>query len=81
MVEVTHIAVFTANASGVGVENFAYIWFHNKTVISGQSNSDLILNGVTENSNGKYRCIVSNLYGDTAKSFSAKLIVQGEYLL
>jgi len=77
-VEVTYTAVFTAIANGVGVESFAYIWFHNDTVISGHKNPVLILNDVTESSNGKYQVNVTNLCGDTSKSNYAELIVYGK---
>ena len=62
-VEVTHTAVFTAKAAGLGQENFTYHWQRtsNKTTIFNEST--LVLTNVTKSEN--YICIVTNEYGDT----------------
>lgn len=65
-VEVTHTAVFTAKAAGLGQEKFTYHWqktSNKATIFTGPT---LVLTNVTKS--GNYICIVTNEYGDTASN-------------
>ena len=78
-VEVTHTAMFTTTASGVGVENFMYQWRHNGTIITGETGDTLMIANVMKSDSGDYRCIVTNEYGDVATlTVTASLMVYGE---
>ena len=74
-VEVTFTAKFNTIVSGVGSEDFTYQWFHNGTIISDENGRSLVITNVTESKSGKYECIVSNYYNNTAISEAATLTV------
>ena len=75
IVEVTHTAMFTTTVKGVGVENFMYQWRHNGTIITGDTGDTLMITNVIWSDSGDYECIVTNEYGDSARSNVAVLIV------
>ncbi|XP_065912159.1 uncharacterized protein [Dysidea avara] len=74
-VEVTHTAIFTTTVSGVGVENFLYQWRRNEIEILEETQANLSIINITENSSGNYDCTVTNSHGDHATSEIATLIV------
>ena len=76
--EVTHNATFNTTVTGVGSNNFTYQWRHNGTIISGETNSYLIIPNLAPNNTGVYSCTVINQYGDSNSS-SASLIVTGKH--
>ena len=65
-VEVTHTAVFTAKATGLGQEKFTYQWQRISNKITIFTGSTLVLTNVNLTESGNYICIVTNEYGDTA---------------
>ena len=72
-VEVTHSAKFSTIVRGVGAENFAYQWRHNKINIAGETGDTLLINTVSRHHRGIYDCIVTNEYGEYSISNKAKL--------
>ena len=75
-IEVTHNAIFTTMVTGVGSDSFTYQWRHSEIIISGETNSYLIIPNLFPNNTGLYSCTVMNQYGDSDSS-SASLIVTG----
>lgn len=73
--EVTQTVTFAANVSGVGVENFTYQWKIGPNSIFGKNTNTLTITNVMESDGGTYRCLVTNLYGNTVSSNVATLIV------
>ena len=79
-VEVTHTAIFTTTVSGVGVENFLYQWRRNEIEILEETQANLSIINITENSSGNYDCTVTNSHGDHATSEIATLIVLSTFV-
>ena len=78
-VEVTLTATFTTMVTGVGSDDFTYQWRYNGTIISGETDSTLIITNVAPNDAGIYNCTVMNQYGDSNSS-SVSLTVTGTYI-
>ena len=77
-IEVTYNAEFTTMVTGVGSENFTYLWKHNGLIIHGETRSNLLVTNVKESNSGNYSCIIFNQYGDTDESNYALLTVKSE---
>ena len=76
-VEVTHTARFIARVKGVGP--FNYQWRRgNRRNIKNEINSTFIINQVSRNDQGYYRCFVTNNYGNSVLSNRVFLQVTGE---
>ena len=75
-VEVTLNATFTTMVTGVGP--FTYLWRHNGTIISGETEDTLMITNVMESDSGEYECIVINQFGDTSTSPVVMLMVTSE---
>src|SRR6185312_6483156 len=62
---------FTFSVSVFGSLPLAYQWFYNtNTLISGATNSSLVLTNIQFNQSGTYSVIVSNAYGVTNSSYA-----------
>ena len=68
--------MFIATASGIGVENFSYQWQREGKIIKNETKSALLINNVLKKS--RYRCIVTNEYGDSAVSNAVRVFVRGK---
>ena len=66
---------FICSATGVGSVYFIYQWFLNGLPITNQDTSTLVINAVSENDTGDYKCFVRNQYNGTGQSEVAKLIL------
>ena len=78
-IEVTRAVIFTATATGVGVENFTYQWLHNGSFIAKQNRTTLTITNITERDRGNYSCLVTNIYGSTMLSNVVTLIVSSKF--
>ena len=69
---------FVCSATGVGSVHFIYQWFLNGLPIANQDASILVIDGVSENDTGDYKCFVRNQYNGTSQSEGATLVL-GSY--
>ena len=75
-VEKSHRVTIIANAKGVGVESFRYVWIHNGRILPNQNNHMLVIQHVKEHNEGYYHCYVSNMYNDSVRSNKVLLNVR-----
>ena len=66
---------FYCSATGVGADDFIYQWFLNDLPVAGQDASTLIINAVSEDNTGAYKCFVRNQYNGTGQSEVVTLIL------
>lgn len=66
---------FICSATGVGADNFIYQWFLNNLPVPGQDMPILVINAVSQDDAGDYRCFVRNQYKGTGQSEAVKLIL------
>ena len=66
---------FVCSATGVGSVYFIYQWFLNGFPITNQNTSTLVIDAVSENDTGDYKCLVRNQYNGTGQSEEAKLVL------
>ncbi len=66
---------YSASAFGVGTLN--YQWLYNGTALSGQTQSNLVLNAVSVASSGSYSVAVSNAFGSVTSSVTVLDVVSG----
>ena len=69
---------FVCSATGVGSVHFIYQWFLNGLPITNQDTSTLVIDAVSENDTGDYKCFVRNQYNGTSQSEGATLVL-GSY--
>ena len=79
-IEVTRAVIFTATASGVGLEDFTYQWKHNGSFITKQNGTTLIITNIMERDAGNYSCLVRNIYGNSMLSNVVTLIVSSKFI-
>ena len=70
---------FICSATGVGADDFIYQWFLNDLPVAGEDTSILVINVVSENNTGDYKCFVRNQYNGIGESETIKLIL-GTYI-
>ena len=78
-IEVTRAVVFTATATGVGLEDFTYQWIHNRSFIAEQNETNLTITNVMESDGGNYSCLVTDIYSNTMLSNTVTLIVSSKF--
>ena len=66
---------FICSATGVGANDFIYQWFLNDLPVAGQDTATLVIDAVSEDNTGDYRCFVRNRYKGTGQSEVATLIL------
>ena len=71
---------FVCSATGVGSVYFIYQWFLNGLPVTNQDISTLVINAVSENDTGDYKCFVRNQYNATGQSGEAKLILGKDFI-
>ena len=59
---------FVCSATGVGADRFIYQWFLNDLPVVGQRTSTLVINAVSEDNTGDYKCFARNQYNGTGQS-------------
>ena len=71
-----HVEIF-CSATGVGADDFVYQWFLNGLPIGvgGQDTSILIIDAVSEDDTGDYRCFVRNQYNGIGQSEVVQLLL------
>ena len=77
-IEVTFNAMFSTVVSGIGSDTFKYQWYHNGSIIYGETGKNLIITNMTESKIGKYKCVVINCCNNTAESEAAMLVISSE---
>ena len=70
---------FICSATGVGADDFIYQWFLNDLPVAGEDTSILVINIVSENNTGDYKCFVRNQYSGIGESEVIKVIL-GMYI-
>ena len=68
-------AEFFCSATGVGADNFVYQWFLNGLPVDSQDTSTLIIDVVSEDDTGDYRCFVRNQYNGIGQSEVVQLLL------
>ena len=66
---------FACSATGVGSVYFVYQWFLNSRPINDQDTSTLVIDAVSENDTGDYKCFVRNQYNGTGQSEETTLVL------
>ena len=66
---------FVCSATGVGSVYFIYQWFLNGRPINDQDTSTLVIDAVSENDTGDYKCFARNQYNGTGQSEEATLVL------
>ena len=70
---VDSLAMLSVNPEGDGP--FAYQWFHGSTSLTGKTGVTLSMSHLAFSDSGTYSCLVTDKWGDTATSMSARLVV------
>ena len=64
---------FVCSATGVGGDDFIYQWFLNDLLVAGTST--LVINAVSEEISGDYKCLVRNQYNGVGQSEVVRLVL------
>ena len=71
---------FNCSATGVGANNFIYQWTLNGLTVAGQNKPTLVIDTVSKDNTGEYKCFVKNLHKGIGKSKGVKLIILGKFM-
>ncbi len=67
-------ATFSVTAYGNKNENLNYKWYHNDSLISSTTESELIIESAMANDTGRYYCVINNQFGnDTTQTVTLDL--------
>ena len=78
VVERSNTAQFIVTAAGYG--NFTYQWYHNNTILSSKTDSNLYIYNSVEQNSGLYHCRVCNQDNNCATSTQAELTLSCKYV-
>lgn len=69
---------FVCSATGVGADDFIYQWTLNNLTVAGQNTPTLVIDSVSKDNTGDYKCFVKNPHKGIGQSEEVKLIILGK---